>query len=84
MGLPTLRRALWLGAGCDAQKMSKFRRDCLRLIVLLEGCGIKPHQTRLIHVRQECEFILFGNIFPVCLMLPVLAELIGVVTLLLV
>ncbi len=73
-----------LGAGCAAQKLSKFRRDCLRLLVLLEGLGIKPHQTCLIHVRQEGRFILFGNIFPVCSMLPVLAELMGVVTLLLV
>jgi hypothetical protein len=84
MGLRTLRRALWLGASCVAQKMSKFRWDCLHLLVLLEGLGIKPHQTCLIHVRQERGFILFGNILPVSLMVPVFAELMGIVTLLLV
>ena len=84
IGLCTLRCTLWLKAGCIAQKMSKFRRDCLHLLVPLKGLGIKPHQTRLIHVRQEHGFILFGNILPVCVMLPVFAELMGIVTLLLV
>ncbi len=83
MGLHTLRHALWLGAGCITQKMSKFRWDCLHLLVLLEGLGSKPHQTRLIHVRQEHGFILFGNILPVCVMLPMFAELMRIVTLLL-
>jgi hypothetical protein len=83
MGLCTLRCTLWLGAGCIAQKMSKLRRDCLHLLVLLKGLGIKPHQTRLIHVRQERGFILFRNILSVCEMLPVFAELMGIVTLLL-
>jgi hypothetical protein len=83
MGLRTLRRTLRLGAGCVAQKMSKFRWDRLHLLVLLKGLGIKAHQTCLIHVRQERRFILFENIFPVCVMLPVLAKLMGVVTLLL-
>jgi hypothetical protein len=84
MGLRTLRRALRLGAGWVAQKMGEFRKDCLHLLVLLEGLGIKPHQTHLVHVRQERGFILFGNILPICVMLPVFSELMGIVTLLLV
>ena len=44
----TLRRGLWFWAGRVAQKMNKFRWDCLSLLVLLEGLGIEPHETRLV------------------------------------
>jgi hypothetical protein len=77
----TLRRGLWFWAGRVAQKMNKFRWDCLSLLVLLKSLGIESHETRLIHVRQKHWFVGFGDILQICVMLPMLAELMGEVTL---
>jgi hypothetical protein len=49
--------------------------------MFLEGFGIKPHEACLVHVGQKHKLVLAGNIFPVGIMLPVLAQLMGEVTL---
>ena len=41
--------------------------------MFLESLGVKPHQSRLLHVLEQDEPIVLGNIFPVGVMLPVLA-----------
>jgi hypothetical protein len=48
--------------------------------MFLEGFGIEPHEARLVHVGQKHGLVLAGGIFPVGIMLPVLAWLMGEVT----
>ena len=64
---------LLLGASRIAKEVSKLRGD--GVFMLLEGLGVEPHQPRLaVHVFKQGEPVVLGNIFPVGVMLPVLAE----------
>jgi hypothetical protein len=49
--------------------------------MLFIGLGVKPHETRLIHMRQKHWLVVFGDIFLIRVMLSILAELTGEVTL---
>ncbi len=61
--------------------MRELRRDCLQLFMHLECFCIKPHKSRLTHVRQERGFILLRNVLPVCVVFSMTAKLMGIVAL---
>jgi len=71
-GLRTFFGRCFLGAGRVAKEVSKFGSD--DDFMLLEGLGVEPHQTRVCHVLEQGEPIVLGNIFPVGVMLSVLAS----------
>jgi hypothetical protein len=50
-----------LGSCGIAQGVSKFGSNCN--LMLLKGFGIEPHEARAIHMLQESDLILVGNIF---------------------
>ncbi len=54
--------------------MSIFGRD--DDFVLLKGCCIKPHEARAVHVFIEDKLVFVGHIFPICVMLAILAQLV--------
>ncbi len=43
--------------------------------------GAKPHEAQAVHMLQESDLILVGNIFPISVMLPIFAELMEIITL---
>ncbi len=45
-----------------------------RDLVLFEGFGIKPHETRCVHVFEQDKFVLFRHVFPVGIMFAVLTK----------
>ncbi len=49
--------------------------------MLFIGLGVEPHETHLIHVRQKHWIVVFGDVFPIRVMLSMLAELMEKVTL---
>ncbi len=57
--------------GPVAEEVSKLGGNSI--FMFLESLGIKPQQARLIHVLEQDEPIVLGNIFPVGVMIPVLA-----------
>jgi hypothetical protein len=61
--------------------MRELRRDCLHLFMLLQCFCIKPHKSRLTHVRQERGFILLRNVLLVCVVFSMTAKLMGIVAL---
>ena len=52
--------------------------------MLLESLGIKPHEVRAVHVLEKSDLVLAGDVLPIGVVLPILAELMGVGALLLV
>ncbi len=78
-GSHTLLRCLPLGSRGIAQEVSKFGSNCN--LMLLEGFGVKPHEARAVHMLQESDLILVGNVSLISVMLLILAELMGIITL---
>jgi hypothetical protein len=46
-----------------------------------ERLGVKPHETRHSHVLEQGQLVVVGHIFPIGIMLAVLAEEMGEVSL---
>ena len=50
-------------------------------LVFFHGLLVKPQETGFVHVGEEHSFILVGNVLPVCVVLAVLAQSMGVLAL---
>jgi hypothetical protein len=66
------RTCLLLRTGRVAEEVSELGGN--NVFMLIESLGVEPHQARLRHVLEQDEPVVLGNIFPVGVMLPVLAK----------
>jgi hypothetical protein len=82
-GLRTLLRLLLRSCGI-AQEVSKFGSNHDLMFLKSLGIKLKPHAALAVHVLEKSDLVLIGDVLPFGVVLPILAELMGVVALLLV